>query len=91
MEYSKVKDAIDCIIKAVRKGNYKVSYNDPKFFSMINFNKFNSIFELTLSSYAALNRMNYNHLFIRHGKKEFITVGSFSTNGIEGFWNNSNA
>ena len=31
MEYSKVKDAIDSITKAVRKGNYKVSYDDPNF------------------------------------------------------------
>lgn len=27
----------------------------------------------------------YNHIFVRHGEREF-TVGSYSTNGIEGFW-----
>lgn len=37
-----------------------------------------------LSAYNGLNA-KYNHVFVRHGEKEF-TVGSFSTNGIEGFW-----
>lgn len=27
----------------------------------------------------------YNHIFVCHSEKEF-TVGSFTTNGIEGFW-----
>ena len=27
----------------------------------------------------------YSHIFVRHGEREF-TVGSYSTNGIEGFW-----
>ena len=37
-----------------------------------------------LSAYSGLDK-KYNHVFVRHGEKEF-TVGSFSTNGIEGFW-----
>ena len=36
------------------------------------------------SIYNGLDR-NYNHVFVCHGEKEF-TVGSFTTNGIEGFW-----
>lgn len=28
---------------------------------------------------------HYNHVFVCHSEKEF-TVGSFTTNGIEGFW-----
>lgn len=38
-----------------------------------------------LSAYNALDKENYNHVLVRHGEKEFV-VGSFSTNGIEGFW-----
>jgi len=36
---------------------------------------------------AAYNGLGtkYNHVFVRHGEREF-TVGSYSTNGIEGFW-----
>ena len=37
-----------------------------------------------LSAYNGLNG-KYNHVFVRHGEKEF-TIGSYSTNGIEGFW-----
>lgn len=37
-----------------------------------------------LSAYNGLNA-KYNHIFVRHGEREF-TVGSYSTNGIEGFW-----
>ena len=37
-----------------------------------------------LSAYNGLSE-KYNHVFVRHGEKEFV-VGSFSTNGIEGFW-----
>lgn len=37
-----------------------------------------------LNAYNGLNA-KYNHVFVRHGEKEF-TIGSYSTNGIEGFW-----
>ena len=37
-----------------------------------------------LSAYNGLDK-KYNHIFVRHGEKEF-TVGAYSTNGIEGFW-----
>lgn len=37
-----------------------------------------------MAAYAGLDR-KYNHIFVRHGEREF-TVGSYSTNGIEGFW-----
>jgi hypothetical protein len=37
-----------------------------------------------LSAYNGLEK-KYNHIFVRHGEKEF-TVGAYSTNGIEGFW-----
>ena len=36
------------------------------------------------SIYNGLNE-HYNHVFVCHSEKEF-TVGSFTTNGIEGFW-----
>lgn len=36
------------------------------------------------SVYNGLNA-HYNHVFVCHSEKEF-TVGSFTTNGIEGFW-----
>lgn len=36
------------------------------------------------SIYNGLDR-KYNHVFVCHSEKEF-TIGSFSTNGIEGFW-----
>ena len=36
------------------------------------------------SIYSGLSAY-YNHVFVCHGNKEF-TVGSFTTNGIEGFW-----
>ena len=36
------------------------------------------------SIYNGLNEY-YNHVFVCHTEKEF-TVGSFTTNGIEGFW-----
>lgn len=38
-----------------------------------------------LSAYSSLDRSKYNHTFVRHGEKGFV-VGSYSTNGIEGFW-----
>lgn len=38
-----------------------------------------------LSAYNALDGKKYNHVFVRHGEKEFV-VGCYSTNGIEGFW-----
>lgn len=38
-----------------------------------------------LSAYDSIDPSRYNHLFVRHGEKEFV-VGSYSTNGIEGFW-----
>ena len=38
-----------------------------------------------LSAYKQLDSLHYNHVFVCHSEKEF-TVGSFSTNGIEGFW-----
>jgi len=38
-----------------------------------------------LSAYNALDSKKYNHVFVRHGEKEFV-VGCYSTNGIEGFW-----
>ena len=37
-----------------------------------------------LSAYNGLDK-KYNHIFVLHGEREF-TVGSYSTNGIEGFW-----
>ena len=37
-----------------------------------------------MAAYVGLSD-KYNHIFVRHGEKEF-TVGSYSTNGIEGFW-----
>lgn len=37
-----------------------------------------------LPAYRGLSD-KYEHIFVCHGKKEF-TIGSFSTNGIEGFW-----
>ena len=37
-----------------------------------------------LSAYNGLDK-KYNHIFVRHGEREF-TVGSYSTNGIKGFW-----
>lgn len=37
-----------------------------------------------LSAYKGLGK-KYNHIFVRHGEREF-TIGSYSTNGIEGFW-----
>lgn len=38
-----------------------------------------------LSAYNAIDSKKYNHVFVRHGEKEFV-VGCYSTNGIEGFW-----
>lgn len=38
-----------------------------------------------LNAYKSLDPSKYNHVFVCHGEKEF-TVGSYSTNGIEGFW-----
>lgn len=38
-----------------------------------------------LSAYNALDKSKYNHVFVKHGEKEFV-VGCYSTNGIEGFW-----
>ena len=38
-----------------------------------------------LSAYNKLDSLNYTHVFVCHSEKVF-TVGSFSTNGIEGFW-----
>ena len=38
-----------------------------------------------LSAYNSLDKSKYNHVFVRHGEKEFV-VGCYSTNGIEGFW-----
>ncbi len=38
-----------------------------------------------LSAYNTLDKSKYNHVFVRHGEKEFV-VGCYSTNGIEGFW-----
>lgn len=38
-----------------------------------------------LSAYNALDKNKYNHVFVKHGEKEFV-VGCYSTNGIEGFW-----
>ncbi|MBR5736395.1 MAG: IS1595 family transposase [Bacteroidales bacterium] len=38
-----------------------------------------------LNAYSSINKEKYEHLFVRHGQKEFV-VGGFSTNGIEGFW-----
>ena len=37
-----------------------------------------------MGAYSGLGA-KYNHIFVRHGEREF-TVGSYSTNGIEGFW-----
>lgn len=38
-----------------------------------------------LAAYNSIDKSKYTHVFVRHGEREF-TVGSFSTNGIEGFW-----
>jgi len=37
------------------------------------------------SIYNGLTNENYKHVFVCHSEKEY-TVGSFTTNGIEGFW-----
>lgn len=37
------------------------------------------------TSYSKLNSSNYNHSFVRHHEKEFVT-GKVYTNTIEGFW-----
>ena len=38
-----------------------------------------------LAAYKSIDTTKYTHVFVRHGEKGF-TIGSFSTNGIEGFW-----
>ena len=38
-----------------------------------------------MSAYQHLDKSKYNHIFVCHSGKEFV-VGSYSTNGIEGFW-----
>ena len=38
-----------------------------------------------MGAYQHLDKSKYNHIFVCHSGKEFV-VGSYSTNGIEGFW-----
>lgn len=39
-----------------------------------------------LSAYNKLDENGYNHLFVNHGKREFVRCKDIHTNGIEGFW-----
>lgn len=36
--------------------------------------------------YSSLTKKGYNHLFVNHGKREFVRAKDIHTNGIEGFW-----
>ena len=39
-----------------------------------------------LSAYNKLTEKGYNHLFVNHGKREFVRANDIHTNNIEGFW-----
>ena len=39
-----------------------------------------------LSAYNGLSQKGYDHLFVNHGKREFVRCKDIHTNGIEGFW-----
>ena len=36
--------------------------------------------------YSSLTKKGYEHLFVNHGKREYVRSNSIHTNGIEGFW-----
>ena len=36
--------------------------------------------------YSSLTKKGYNHLFVNHGKREYVRANDIHTNGIEGFW-----
>ena len=36
--------------------------------------------------YHKLSENGYDHLFVNHGKREFVRANDIHTNGIEGFW-----
>lgn len=36
--------------------------------------------------YGGLSLKGYNHMFVNHGKREFVRANEVHTNGIEGFW-----
>ena len=36
--------------------------------------------------YNSLSKKGYDHLFVNHGKREFVRCKDIHTNGIEGFW-----
>ena len=38
------------------------------------------------SIYNKLDENGYDHLFVNHGKREFVRSNDIHTNGIEGFW-----
>ncbi len=38
------------------------------------------------SIYNNLSNKGYDHLFVNHGKREFVRSSDIHTNGIEGFW-----
>ena len=38
------------------------------------------------SIYASLTRNGYEHLFVNHGKREYVRANRIHTNGIEGCW-----
>jgi transposase-like protein len=38
------------------------------------------------SIYNNLTQKGYDHLFVNHGKREFVRSSEIHTNGIEGFW-----
>jgi len=38
------------------------------------------------SIYNNLSKKGYDHLFVNHGKREFVRSSDIHTNGIEGFW-----
>ena len=38
------------------------------------------------SIYNNLTKNGYDHLFVNHGKREFVRSSDIHTNGIEGFW-----
>ena len=38
------------------------------------------------SIYNSLTKNGYDHLFVNHGKREYVRSNDIHTNGIEGFW-----
>ena len=39
-----------------------------------------------LKAYNGLSKKGYEHLFVNHGKREYVRANDIHTNGIEGFW-----